>query len=56
MKKKLALYDFDKTVVACESILELYKYGFKNKKIKFASTMAGLASAYIRSKLASDLT
>ena len=54
MKRKLALYDFDKTVVDCESIVELYKYGFKNKKIKFARTMAGLASAYIRSKLASD--
>lgn len=54
MKKKLALYDFDKTVVACESIVELYKYGFKNKKIKFVRTIAGLASAYIRSKLASD--
>ena len=54
MKKKLALYDFDKTVVDCESIVELYKYGFKNKKIKFVRTMAGLGSAYIRSKLASD--
>lgn len=54
MKRKLALYDFDKTVVDCESIVELYKYGFKNKKIKFARTMAGLASAYIRSKLQSD--
>lgn len=54
MKRKLALYDFDKTVVDCESIVELYKYGFKNKKIKFARTMGGLASAYIRSKLASD--
>ena len=54
MKRKLALYDFDKTVVDCESIVELYKYGFKNKKIKFVRTMAGLASAYIRSKLVSD--
>ncbi|MDK7355215.1 HAD family hydrolase [Peptoniphilus harei] len=54
MKRKLALYDFDKTVVDCESIVELYKYGFKNRKIKFSRTMAGLASAYIRSKLASD--
>lgn len=54
MKRKLALYDFDKTVVDCESIVELYKYGFKNKKIKFFRTMAGLGSAYIRSKLASD--
>ena len=54
MKRKLALYDFDKTVVDCESIVELYKYGFKNKKIKFFRTMAGLVSAYIRSKLASD--
>lgn len=54
MKRKLALYDFDKTVVDCESIVELYKYGFKNKKIRFFRTMAGLGSAYIRSKLASD--
>lgn len=54
MKRKLALYDFDKTVVDCESIVELYKYGFKNKKIKFFRTMGGLGSAYIRSKLASD--
>ena len=54
MKRKLALYDFDKTVVDCESIVELYKYGFKNKKIKFFRTMAGLVSAYIRSKLASN--
>lgn len=54
MKRKLALYDFDKTVVDCESIVELYKYGFKNKKIKFFRTMSGLVSAYIRSKLASD--
>ncbi|MDU3086694.1 MAG: HAD family hydrolase [Peptoniphilus harei] len=54
MKRKLALYDFDKTVVDCESIVELYKYGFKQKKIKFFRTMAGLGSAYIRSKLASD--
>ena len=54
MKRKLALYDFDKTVVDCESIVELYKYGFKHKKIRFFRTMAGLVSAYIRSKLASD--
>ena len=54
MKRKLALYDFDKTVVDCESIVELYKYGFKHKKIKFVRTMGGLGSAYIRSKLASD--
>lgn len=54
MKRKLALYDFDKTVVDCESIVELYKYGFKNKKINFFRTMGGLGSAYIRSKLASD--
>ncbi len=54
MKRKLALYDFDKTVVDCESIVELYKYGFKNKKINFFRTMAGLVSAYIRSKLASN--
>lgn len=54
MKRKLALYDFDKTVVDCESIVELYKYGFKNKKIKFVRTMGGLGSAYIRSKLSSD--
>ena len=54
MKRKLALYDFDKTVVDCESIVELYKYGFKNKKIRFFGTMSGLVSAYIRSKLASD--
>lgn len=54
MKRKLALYDFDKTVVDCESIVELYKYGFKHKKIKFFRTMAGLVSAYIRSKLASN--
>ncbi|MDU6743813.1 HAD family hydrolase [Peptoniphilus harei] len=54
MKRKLALYDFDKTLVDCESIVELYKYGFKNKKIKFVRTMGGLGSAYIKSKLASD--
>lgn len=54
MKRKLALYDFDKTVVDCESIVELYKYGFKHKKINFFRTMADLGSAYIRSKLASD--
>lgn len=54
MKKKLALYDFDKTVVDCESIVELYKYGFKNKKINILKTFGGLSCAYIKSKIKSD--
>lgn len=54
MKKKLALYDFDKTVVDCESIVELYKYGFKHKKINILKTFGGLSCAYIKSKVKSD--
>lgn len=54
MKKKLALYDFDKTVVDCESIVELYKYGFKNKKINIFKTFGELSCAYIKSKIKSD--
>lgn len=54
MKKKLALYDFDKTVVDCESIVELYKYGLKHKKINIFKTFGGLTSAYIKSKVKSD--
>lgn len=54
MKRKLALYDFDKTLVNCESIVELYKYGLKNKKINILNTFGGLASAYIKAKVKSD--
>ena len=54
MKRKLALYDFDKTLVNCESIVELYKYGIKNKKINILNTFGGLTSAYIKSKVKSD--
>lgn len=54
MKRKVALYDFDKTVVACESIVELYKYAYKNKKINIFKNLWKLAVAYIKSKLNSD--
>lgn len=54
MKRKVALYDFDKTVVNCESIVELYKYSYKNKKINIFKNLWKLAVAYIKSKLNSD--
>ena len=54
MKRKVALYDFDKTVVNCESIVELYKYAYKNKKINIFKSLWNLAVAYIKSKLNSD--
>ncbi len=54
MKRKVALYDFDKTVVNCESIVELYKYAYKNKKINIFKNLWKLAVAYIKSKLNSD--
>lgn len=54
MKRKVALYDFDKTIVDCESILELYKYAYKNRKINIFKTLWSLISAYIKSKINSD--
>lgn len=56
MKRKVALYDFDKTVVDCESIVELYKYAYKNKKINIFKSLLNLSSAYIKAKLNSDFT
>lgn len=54
MKRKVALYDFDKTIVNCESIVELYKYAIKNKKINIFKSLWNLALAYIKSKVNSD--
>ena len=54
MKRKVALYDFDKTIVNCESIVELYKYAIKNKKINIFKSLWNLALAYIKSKINSD--
>lgn len=54
MKRKVALYDFDKTVVDCESIVELYKYAYKNKKINIFKSLWGLGLAYIRAKVNSN--
>ena len=56
MKRKVVLYDFDKTVVDCESIVELYKYAYKNKKINIFKSLLNLSAAYIKSKLNSDFT
>lgn len=56
MKRKVALYDFDKTVVDCESIVELYKYAYKNKKINIFKSLLDLSAAYIKAKLNSDFT
>lgn len=54
MKRKVALYDFDKTIVNCESIVELYKYAIKNKKINIFKSLCNLTLAYIKSKINSD--
>lgn len=54
MKRKVILYDFDKTIVDCESIFELYKYAFKNRKINIFKTLWSLSFAYIKSKINSD--
>lgn len=56
MKRKVALYDFDKTLVDCESIVELYKYAYKNKKINIFKSLLDLSAAYIKAKLNSDFT
>lgn len=56
MKRKVALYDFDKTVVDCESIVELYKYAYKNKKINIFKSLLNLSAAYLKAKLNSDFT
>ena len=56
MKRKVVLYDFDKTVVDCESIVELYKYAYKNKKINIFKSLLDLSAAYIKAKLNSDFT
>ena len=56
MKRKVVLYDFDKTVVDCESIVELYKYAYKNKKINIFKSLLNLSAAYIKAKLNSDFT
>ena len=56
MKRKVVLYDFDKTVVDCESIVELYKYTYKNKKINIFKSLLDLSAAYIKAKLNSDFT
>lgn len=56
MKRKVVLYDFDKTVVYCESIVELYKYAYKNKKINIFKSLLDLSAAYIKAKLNSDFT
>ena len=56
MKRKVVLYDFDKTVVDCESIVELYKYAYKIKKINIFKSLLDLSAAYIKAKLNSDFT
>lgn len=56
MKRKVVLYDFDKTVLDCESIVELYKYAYKNKKINIFKSLLDLSAAYIKAKLNSDFT
>ena len=56
MKRKVVLYDFDKTVLDCESIVELYKYAYKNKKINIFKSLLNLSAAYIKAKLNSDFT
>lgn len=56
MKRKVVLYDFDKTVVDCESIVELYKYAYKNKKINIFKSLLDLSAAYIKAKLNYDFT
>ncbi|MDU6783955.1 HAD family phosphatase [uncultured Peptoniphilus sp.] len=56
MKRKVVLYDFDKTVVDCESIVEFYKYAYKNKKINIFKSLLDLSAAYIKAKLNSDFT
>ena len=56
MKRKVVLYDFDKTVVDCETIVELYKYAYKNKKINIFKSLLNLPAAYIKAKLNSDFT
>lgn len=56
MKRKVVLYDFDKTVVDCESIVELYKYAYKNKKINIFKSLLDLSAAHIKAKLNSDFT
>lgn len=56
MKRKVVLYDFDKTLVDCESIVELYKYAYKNKKINIFKSLLDLSAAYIKAKLNSDFT
>ncbi|MDU5467706.1 MAG: HAD family hydrolase [Peptoniphilus harei] len=56
MKRKVVLYDFDKTLVDCESIVELYKYAYKNKKINIFKSLLNLSAAYIKAKLNSDFT
>ena len=56
MKRKVVLYDFDKTVVDCESIVELYKYAYKNKKINIFKSLLNLSAAYLKAKLNSDFT
>lgn len=56
MKRKVVLYDFDKTVVDCETIVELYKYAYKNKKINIFKSLLNLSAAYIKAKLNSDFT
>lgn len=56
MKRKVVLYDFDKTVLDCESIVELYKYAYKNKKINIFKSLLNLSAAYLKAKLNSDFT
>lgn len=56
MKRKVVLYDFDKTVVDCETIVELYKYAYKNKKTNIFKSLLNLSAAYIKAKLNSDFT
>ena len=56
MKRKVVLYDFDKTVLDCESIVEFYKYAYKNKKINIFKSLLNLSAAYLKAKLNSDFT
>lgn len=53
MKKTVYLYDFDNTVVDCESIVELWKYAYKKKKPIRKSTR-DLIIAYFKSNIKKD--
>jgi len=51
LKRKVVLYDFDKTVVDCESIFKLYKYALIHKKINLFTTILKFIYSFILSKI-----